>query len=565
MYIKQKPKALNFLGSLPDLIINEVAGDLSIKIDTGEDGSSPLLLETYAPDPAGTVTVKLREIAGQVFDLKLEDVPFDFVRSSNLQTFHVTAGTTKIVFAVIAGRIEEMDDMNFVNEGFLNMCGQVKKSDIDAVEILNLYNPAAGNSLKAVCHLEYRSAPVELDLGTLPVGLLIIPVNFRAILNMLPNGTGLVAVDIRVSGWPVEKGQRFEFAERQPDDDLYYFENALGGIDMIRFTGEKTLKRKYSSATAQQDELTVDYDNDAEVSYVKNSGYLDTALEKEFAADFLRSDNRYHITGKRIKRIILLETESKTQDLSLNEFEFEYRYQREDVFALLRTFAALPVSIGTSLAISQDNDIYRLNLEIEKLKRELEELEERMEKGDGDLKAKIEEIKTTITLINDAVISKTLTYSSSKIESMFQLFANIFPFRRSGWNVKWKELGEKFVDDWSIQDSQIFPIMVCGGIIESAAKGGGIRIRYGVKSFSVSHPLNNYRTTITHNLGKTNYFFVGVPEITGVAYGRCVVINEISDNYIVVAKLVSSTATSENDADFPFHFAIFATDDYRSY
>lgn len=533
MIISQKPAALSFLGSLPDMIIDNVEKEVTVLVHAGGSVGVLLARESYLPSPAKQVNIALKEIARHAFDFRLENIPYDITRSNNLQNFAISISedenlSAEVTFSVIGGAIEGVKDMNFVYDGFLNTCSQIKYSNIDSVEVLNLYAKAPGVALMCDCHVQYAEAVNTLQLATLTAGLLLIPINFRAILNMLPEGTRLLAVDVYTDqvGFAA---QRFIFEDHGQNDDGFYFENSLGGVDLIRFTGEKTDKRSYTSITMQQGDGMVDYDNQVEMSFKKNTGYLGTATAKEFARDFLRSDHRYHITGKHIRRIIITKSEAEAQALTLSAFEFEFRYPREDVFAQLRTTASLPAELETLGVASQDNNIYRMQMLIDHLRQDVDELADTVDSNYQILRERLDNILNSGTIINDVIASDVTAYSSTKVEAIKQQLANLFPFFCfPGDNVETNALFNFTRTRWSPNFRQILPMLACAGRLKGLCFGGGAAIAYGPIVWSSVK--NDRRWRLTHNLGHTNYIFTGSTSAEGG-----VKICEKSENYIEIS------------------------------
>lgn len=552
---------MSFLESLGDLVLSGVATGVNLDIRVG--GRS-FALEYYEALPSGELTVSLRDILKSAFTFNISTVPYIITQNPNLQQVAVIIdGGTTIDFTVIGGQVAGIDNMTFLQREFLNMSPQVKKSSIDYTEVLNVYTDQAGYVLKCKCHLQFASATVDFDLATLDAGMFIIPINFRSILYMLPEDSQLLAVDVFLDR-PGFHGQRFEFDAPGISDDMFYFENCYGGLELIRFSGEKTDKRQYASSDARKDDELVDYDNEVSVSFEKNTGFLDSPVAKEFARDFMRSDNRYHVTGRtEIKRILLVDSKLESQDLALSSFSFEFRYAQDDLYALARTNLPLPTELGRGLAaVCQDNNVYLLWLAVDKLTSDLEDLRAHGNESIEAIQRQIDDLLLRIATIDDSAVSTTKVYSSSKVEQIKQSLANLFPYKTSNNNVRIDALLS--LVNSTPKARQIIPMLACAGIINGWSSGGGsasLRTSYG--PVACSSALNESGIRLTHNLGHTNYTVIcTVFNEQQYADIATVEIRAISQNYFEYWINRPSGALADNRACC---FAIFTFSDPRTY
>lgn len=551
MRIASQPDQLSFLGSMKNLVLEEVSAPVTLEFWAS---GQPLVTEQYEAPPAGRLEVSVKDIVKHTFSgtPRIEDLLSEITLSDNFKYFSVRInGVITIGFGVIGGMMEGIQNVGFLKKEFLNMCPQAKTTTISSIEILNVYiETELQYPLMCRCHLAFGNEPVELTLAILRAGLNIIPVNFNSILSMLPAESRLIAVDVYVDR-PDFYGQRFDLTEEGVYEDAYYFLNSLGGVELIRMDGEKTSSGSYSSIEAQRGNELTDYDNDVSVTFAKNTGHLTSPVEKEFARDFLRSDNRYHVIGRKLtRRIILLSSTADTALLTLDNFEFEYRYPQEDVFVRLRSNIGLPERLGVDIAsFCFDRSTYELWMSIEKLESDLRALELLTGQQYSYLQAQIDSLRTSVSTINDNSPSLTTVYSGSKVEAIKQQLANLFPYKVSGSNVRINQLiGITATDD---KAREIIPMLACAGTIQVTMGVYEKGISYGYLGWTVDWVDDKPR--LIHNLGHSDYVFLA----QGIGKDVSDRINAVSDNYVEFL--------SPDTSKFAIHFAILTFKDTRSY
>jgi hypothetical protein len=118
-------------------------------------------------------------------------------------------------------------------------------------------------------------------------------------------------------------------ADHHEFDDLFGFENSLGGYDIIRFTGEKVsnINHEFKSAVFLNENL--EYDIIPGKSYDKSSGYFKNGYELLWSSDFLSSVNRYHYLNGFPVRIRIESFEASSVSTELNHFSFKYSYSKQ--------------------------------------------------------------------------------------------------------------------------------------------------------------------------------------------------------------------------------------------
>jgi hypothetical protein len=124
--------------------------------------------------------------------------------------------------------------------------------------------------------------------------------------------------------------QRYVLSDEYHEfDDLFAFENSLGGFDVIRFTGElgHGVNHEYKSALFDKD--TMEYDLIFKKVFDKSTGYFRNGYELLWTNDFLASINRYHYVNSLPLRIVVNSFEAKDVKTELNHYSFNFSYSKQ--------------------------------------------------------------------------------------------------------------------------------------------------------------------------------------------------------------------------------------------
>jgi len=131
-----------------------------------------------------------------------------------------------------------------------------------------------------------------------------------------------------------ENGQRLTYVQRyilspsNTDTNVYLFENTLGGIDSVVFTGKFTEKIQTEGTVTTVLEESTDSDIDLNFSCEQNTGFIPSIDYARWLRSFFVSKQRYHVSGA-LRRIYLRESENGFTINSLNDFTFEFFYSKQ--------------------------------------------------------------------------------------------------------------------------------------------------------------------------------------------------------------------------------------------
>jgi hypothetical protein len=134
-------------------------------------------------------------------------------------------------------------------------------------------------------------------------------------------------------------------------DDLFMFENSLGGMDVIRFNGWMENRDEHTVSTAVFNQLTKEYELEYNRVFNKNSGYIPTEAYRKWALEFFTTINRYHIADGLNKRIVVSKYDTKNTKGELNDFSFDFSYSEEDRYEQYSRMTTLPAVETDEVAV----------------------------------------------------------------------------------------------------------------------------------------------------------------------------------------------------------------------
>lgn len=328
MTITQQPSALNLSGNLPDILLSDVTLPVSFVLSRG---ASLLLSEMYYPDTAGKVRIRLSDLIHQ----HLHAVVPDFTQT----VYHQDTA-----YADYTATVNSEPPINFrVVKGFL------QRGDFDVNQFLSYNWMTTQPTSKTVKFHDpewltcYPLEPVDVKIrATFPDGtnatvtyatletnkVQSVQLNPGIIIGLFATEPLHWDIYTESAGQLRHYAQRYRYSEQcDAHDDVFVFENRLGGVDSIRFVGVKVDDNSAQFENARFDELVFDYFAEAELAMQKNTGLLATTVARSHALDFLRSVRKHHLNRGFITSIYL--TEKPSTDIidgQLNSFTFTYAY-----------------------------------------------------------------------------------------------------------------------------------------------------------------------------------------------------------------------------------------------
>jgi hypothetical protein len=302
-----------------------------------------LLEEEYVHDGSYLISLKLRELLDGQLTTTIP-VTGDLVDQTDSAAdfeIHIPGqhGDEVYPFRLVKGGVNSdfIDSASFLRANFLTWMPRVKKVKYLDPQWLTYY---------AVAESKLMVQATWLENGVLstsdPVEFYTLPYRKKTSMNvkfemLWDNFSDEARAPYYIDCWIEDEGrdkktytQRYVLSDEYHEfDDLFAFENSLGGFDVIRFTGELShgVNHEYKSALFDKDSL--EYDLIFKKVFEKNTGYFRNGYELLWTNDFLASINRYHYVNGLPLRIVVNSFEAKDVKTELNHYSFNFSYSRQ--------------------------------------------------------------------------------------------------------------------------------------------------------------------------------------------------------------------------------------------
>lgn len=354
--ILQQPQALTLAGNIPEIIIQSDGLNMTVNLS---QGATLLLSESYTTDSIGHARVNLRDFVDEHLSMALPSGNL-FEQTGSVKQFNVEiiVGTdsTDFSFVAIKGGVDKplLDCAAYLQEAWLTWQPQTKTvKDVDPEWLSYFAVYAADVKVKAyfaggmdetiILHsLEAaKHYTMNMTFSDIREEFVLQPIYFDVWVENKP-GAGVEFESYH---------QRYMLtAEIFEYDDIFVFENSVGGLDTLRLTGEKRAVNPVDVDSALfYDESTIDYLVTPQKSYEKNTGFFRSRDAAFWAQDFFQSINKHIYLEEELIRIILLNPEVTTMERQLLAFDFRFSYTKQTRYlALFKKKSPLidPVIIG---------------------------------------------------------------------------------------------------------------------------------------------------------------------------------------------------------------------------
>ena len=128
--------------------------------------------------------------------------------------------------------------------------------------------------------------------------------------------------------------QRYILTHPKDNSQIYVFENTLGGLDSVCFTGLFSEKLETNGNITTINDESSDSDIDFSVIYEQNTGYIPTFEYIRWLRGFFLSCQRYHVTDS-FRKIYIEESENTFRLTELNSYTFEFRYSLQSKYGFV--------------------------------------------------------------------------------------------------------------------------------------------------------------------------------------------------------------------------------------
>lgn len=359
-------------GNFPDTIVLQgSAMDVSVFMN-----NQLLFEETYEHSGDFLIYLKFKELFHSLLETEIPLTGDIFEQTKSVADFGIqiieASQPVMYSFRLVKGGIDsqDVDSESFLLHNFLTWKPQVKKVKYLDPQWLTYYSTGKCNLIMQATWLEGS----ELVTSE-PVGLYVLPVLSKNSLNVkferlwqnfAQDGRAPYYIDIWVESFSNEKltyTQRYVLSNEYNEfDDLFVFENSLGGVDVIRFTGELENQTQHEYKNALFGNETREYEIVFNQVFSKNTGYFRNGYEMLWTKDFLSSLKRYqYISGVPV-RIVLKSIEAKDIKTELNHFSFTYSFASQSRYlnnaavigqlpSIMAEFSGMPSIVGDDIYV----------------------------------------------------------------------------------------------------------------------------------------------------------------------------------------------------------------------
>lgn len=308
--------------------------------------------ESYYPNSAGRIVIDITDVINNYLSSAIPNADI-FQQTSSYKTFTIEVDALDPVqFVAVKAGVENFSDTaaNFLSANWLTWQPQTKRVSYSQPEWLSYY--ATSNSVvKVKFYFKNDTSTVVTIQNQGSDTCYTYNMQFAHIMT-LQAGEKYGYYDVWVenaSGTRLTYIQRYIFAEQNPDDEYFVFENSLGGIDTAVMSGESTFAPEIDHKDGSYQDETVQIDSPISRRFEKNTGWK-SKVEAEWLFDFFRSKNRFHLVSGNLKKIVIKESmiADSTMD-DLKNYSFVYSFSSDlGLLNISRSMEAPPADLEIS-------------------------------------------------------------------------------------------------------------------------------------------------------------------------------------------------------------------------
>lgn len=358
-----------FSGNIPVILIqSDVEADISVSLSAGGNPFLIDITELHTPDWGGTglfgiIYLNISDLisahlkTSYPLDQSLEELGFVGQTGAFGTVTIKVDGDTVRSFKVIKGVVDYMipeyeSPLNFqtyIKKNILSLCPQIRLVKPDHPNALTYYAVGGGKvyiNAKIFTGYDGQGNPQHINeektyYTFIGESLYTFDAMYQSLSALYSLSEGQHIEHIDVYGKDNDSSIQTASIRLIPDntvypyDDLFAFENSLGGIDIIRFTGvlSESIEHEYLSQTNIG--RTSTYGLVHITIYSKNTGYFPDEEHAIFANDFIASTNIYHYKNERFEPIVITEKEAIYTKGKISAFSFKFKYSHQHTGKLL--------------------------------------------------------------------------------------------------------------------------------------------------------------------------------------------------------------------------------------
>ncbi len=326
--IIKQPTSLSFSKNLKKF---EISASSEIRFKLSQGGSL-IVDESYLPNSQGRVIIDVENV---ISNYLVTAIPVGniYVQTEVVKTFSAQVDSLpEINFTVVRGGVENLADTatNFLISNWLTWQPQVKKVTYSQPEWLTYYATEAA-VIKVRFYLKDGSSTVVVVNNQTPGTCVSYNMQFAYIMT-LAEGEKFGYYDVWVensTGTRLTYIQRYVYRDAEDQDEMFVFENSLGGVDTSCMTGESNFTPEVVYQQGTYDDVAVQVDNYFTRLYDKSTGWI-SKQEGNWLFDFFNSYGRYKLVDGVLRKITLQDSSiSDSSQEDLKSYSFVYRFSED--------------------------------------------------------------------------------------------------------------------------------------------------------------------------------------------------------------------------------------------
>lgn len=349
----QYPASLSLSGNLNKVIIS---ASESVRF-TLLKGATTVLDERYRAI-GGMVEIDISSVVGALLSLSIPTT--DVFQQSGIyadftiQLDGVTAATFRCIRAGVDA--ESINATTFLAANFLTWQPQTKRVRRLGPEYLTYYFTQAA-SVKVRYYTANGNTVVTLhSAATGTCYTYNMQMQHLLSLSGAPaNAYGIIDVWVETSGGTrLSYVQRYVYSPQEKEDRHFLFENSVGGLDGVTFSGSETVTVNNDYDAAEYQERLVQIPGDVSTRHRQRTGQL-TPVEARWIRDLFTSQRVYATDGSTVRLIVLTEADTgDDSDENIKSLSFTWRPTDDrGLQNAVRTTDALPNSLPIQIPDSE--------------------------------------------------------------------------------------------------------------------------------------------------------------------------------------------------------------------
>jgi hypothetical protein len=323
--IISRPSGLCFTGNLPRLTFTADA-DVRIQLLSG---SITLLDETYTPDFDGAISLDITEVIKNSLSVSIPDVDV-YVQPTLVKTFTIKLNDNSYSFTAIRAGIKNLNTSTseFLKKNFLTWQPQQKNITATQSEWLTYYATQYCYLYVAAVFNDHTVVSKKISdfTGGKTYAVNVSVSCMTGLFGQAPERYNIyVSETDNALGRRLSNVQQYIVEALSHNEQVFCFQNSLGGIDTIRCSGEAKHAPEYTSSTALMNDTEDTYYIEKKDLQTQNTGWLSKSAAT-WLHDFFTSKQRYKYEDDTLQPVVIDEITAETSTIEdLISFEFTYR------------------------------------------------------------------------------------------------------------------------------------------------------------------------------------------------------------------------------------------------